>query len=81
VHGDWGIVMRTLRFLCPVTGRAINSGIITTAQSILLMQDEKVRVYCPHCRRTHSARICDACPEEPISLPPRGHIIALRKIA
>ena len=73
--------MRTLRFLCPVTGRAINSGIITTAQSILLMQDEKVNVYCPHCRRTHSTRICEACPEEPTGLPPRSHVIAMRKIA
>ena len=81
MHGDRGIVMHTLRFLCPVTGRAINSGIITTAQSILLMQDEKVNVYCPHCRRTHSTRICEACAEAPTSLPPRTPVVVFRKIA
>ena len=83
VHGDWGIVMHTLRFLCPVTARTINSGIITTAQSILLMQDAKVNIYCPHCRRTHSARICEACPEEPTrprTLPLRcGRSLRIRR--
>jgi hypothetical protein len=80
-HGDWGIVMHTLTFICPDTGLPINSGIITTGRTFLLIQDKTVNFYCPLCQKMHGSKVCEACPEQPAFAHPRTAVVLLLKSA
>jgi len=45
--------MESLVFICPNTGRAIDSGISTNLESLSGVQDLKLELKCPHCARRH----------------------------
>jgi hypothetical protein len=52
--------MAALIFICPKTGRPIESGIETDRASLSNVQSVRIRVRCPHCWEEHDRRIRDA---------------------
>ena len=53
-------LMAALIFICPKTGRPIESGIETDRASLSNVQSVRIRVRCPHCWEEHDRRIRDA---------------------
>jgi len=51
--------MTNLIFMCPQTGRTIESGIVTDADSLSNVQSVRLRLTCPHCGKTHGLPIKD----------------------
>ena len=49
-----------LVFLCPITKRGIDSGFDSDNVSRIHMEEEAVRMRCPHCGNTHEFRMSDS---------------------
>lgn len=49
-----------LVFLCPITKRGIDSGFDSDNVSRVHLEEEAVRVKCPHCGNTHEFRMSDS---------------------
>jgi len=49
--------MAVLTFSCPMTGRAIPSGIETDENTLSRIRGLSIRVRCPHCGRHHAVRM------------------------
>jgi hypothetical protein len=52
--------MEHLIFVCPTTGREIDSGIGTEIGTLLRIRQQNVRVDCPACGRPHEWPVRDA---------------------
>jgi predicted RNA-binding Zn-ribbon protein involved in translation (DUF1610 family) len=53
--------MEHLMFVCPATGRQIDSGVETESVTLLRIRDMTVRVHCPACSELHEWRVGEAC--------------------
>ena len=51
-----------LIFVCPATGRKVDSGIETGLETLVHIMDENVRARCPACGQWHEWRVRDALP-------------------
>lgn len=49
--------MGTLKFLCPRTGQAIETGIATDADTLSAVSTVTMRVPCPHCGADHEFHV------------------------
>jgi hypothetical protein len=49
-----------LVFVCPHTGRKIDSGVESELQTLLRIRGNKVRARCDHCGETHEWVVGDA---------------------
>jgi hypothetical protein len=45
--------MESLVFVCPKTGRTLDSGISTSLESLSEVQEVELELKCPHCARRH----------------------------
>jgi hypothetical protein len=52
--------MEHLIFVCPTTGRSVDSGVETEIGTLLRIRQQKVRVYCSTCDTCHEWRVRDA---------------------
>ena len=52
--------MEHLIFICPTTGREVDSGVETEISTLLRIRDEAVRALCPTCGEFHEWRVRDA---------------------
>jgi predicted RNA-binding Zn-ribbon protein involved in translation (DUF1610 family) len=52
--------MEHLIFICPTTGREVDSGVESEISTLLRIRDEAVRVLCPACGKRHEWRVRDA---------------------
>jgi len=52
--------MEHLVFVCPETGRAIDSGVESEIGTLLRIRQHKVRVTCPACGQTHEWPVGEA---------------------
>ena len=49
--------MAALTFSCPLTGRAISSGVETDETSLARVRLVSIRVRCPHCGTQHDVKM------------------------
>ena len=52
--------MEHLIFVCPATGREVDSGVESEIGTLLRIRDETVRVHCRACGRWHEWPVRDA---------------------
>jgi predicted RNA-binding Zn-ribbon protein involved in translation (DUF1610 family) len=52
--------MEHLIFVCPETGRAVDSGVESEIGTLLRIRQHKVRVMCPACGQTHEWAVGEA---------------------
>jgi predicted RNA-binding Zn-ribbon protein involved in translation (DUF1610 family) len=52
--------MEHLMFVCPTTGRQVDSGVETEIGTLLRIRQQNVRVLCPACGVPHEWRVRDA---------------------
>jgi len=52
--------MEHLIFVCPTTGREIDSGVESDISTLLRIRDEPMRVLCPVCGERHEWPVRDA---------------------
>ena len=52
--------MEHLVFICPTTGREVDSGVESEIGTLLRIRRHKVRVVCPACGRTHEWPVGEA---------------------
>jgi hypothetical protein len=52
--------MEHLIFVCPTTGRTVDSGVETEIGTLLRIRQHKVRVLCPACGAYHEWLVGDA---------------------
>jgi hypothetical protein len=52
--------MEHLIFICPATGKAVDSGVETEIGTLLRIRQNKVRVTCPACGVLHEWLVGDA---------------------
>jgi hypothetical protein len=52
--------MEHLIFVCPTTGRAVDSGVETEIGTLLRIREQTVRVHCSACGTCHEWRVRDA---------------------
>jgi transcription elongation factor Elf1 len=52
--------MKHLVFICPHTGRAVDSGVETEIGTLLRIRQETVRAVCSACGESHEWRVRDA---------------------
>jgi hypothetical protein len=52
--------MGTLKFLCPVSFREVETSIKTDDLTLLQMQRMKLSVWCPHCNAPHQIKATEA---------------------
>jgi endogenous inhibitor of DNA gyrase (YacG/DUF329 family) len=52
--------MEHLIFVCPTTGRQVDSGVESEIGTLLRIRNETVRVHCPACGQWHEWRVRDA---------------------
>jgi endogenous inhibitor of DNA gyrase (YacG/DUF329 family) len=52
--------MEHLIFVCPTTGRTVDSGVETEIGTLLRIRQHKVRVLCPACGACHEWLVGDA---------------------
>ncbi len=52
--------MEHLVFVCPKSGREVDSGVETEIGTLLRIRQENVRALCPACREWHEWRVRDA---------------------
>ena len=52
--------MERLFFVCPVTGRQIDTGIETEIGTLLRIKSKPVRARCPDCQQWHEWKVRDA---------------------
>jgi hypothetical protein len=52
--------MEHLIFVCPATGRQVDSGVETEIGTLLRIRQQNVRVHCPACDEFHEWRVGDA---------------------
>jgi endogenous inhibitor of DNA gyrase (YacG/DUF329 family) len=52
--------MEHLIFVCPTTGRQVDSGVESEIGTLLRIRNETVRVHCPECGQSHEWRVRDA---------------------
>jgi hypothetical protein len=45
--------MAALKFMCPVTGRHVDTGLELNAQSFANLSRESTELVCPHCDQPH----------------------------
>jgi hypothetical protein len=57
-------VVGNLTFLCPDTGRPIETGIETDADTLVLVQTVSLRVRCAHCGERHAFHVADGYLDE-----------------
>ena len=56
--------MGNLTFVCPQTGRPIETGIETDPDTLVLVQAVRMRVTCAHCGETHGFQVADGYLDE-----------------
>jgi hypothetical protein len=54
------IAMEHLIFVCPATGRQVDSGVETEIGTLLRIRHQNVRVHCPASGELHQWRVADA---------------------
>ena len=54
------IVMEHLMFVCPRTGRQVDSGVKSEIGTLLRIRDQTVRTVCPACGEWHEWPVRDA---------------------
>ena len=52
--------MEQLHFVCPNTGRDIDTGIGTELETLLRIKSKTIRITCPICREQHEWHVGDA---------------------
>ena len=52
--------MEHLMFVCPATGRAIDSGVESEISTLLRIREQTVRALCPACGQPHEWPVRDA---------------------
>jgi predicted RNA-binding Zn-ribbon protein involved in translation (DUF1610 family) len=52
--------MEHLRFVCPNTGREIDSGVEAELETLLRIKTEPIRIPCPACGEEHEWHVRDA---------------------
>jgi hypothetical protein len=70
--------MTALIFICPNTGRPIESGIETDQASLSNVYSVRIRVRCPHCWQEHDRMIRDDGHLARGAYVPPGEVIPLR---
>ena len=53
IFGPKGTLMAALKFMCPVTGRHVDTGLELDAQSFANLSRESTELVCPHCDQPH----------------------------
>ena len=56
----WRNAMEHLIFVCPATGRQVDSGVETEIGTLLRIRQQNVRVHCPACGEFHEWQVGDA---------------------
>ena len=56
--------MEHLIFVCPASGRPIDSGVATEISTLLRIRQHQVRVRCPECGQLHEGPVRDALLEK-----------------
>jgi hypothetical protein len=70
--GNYGeILVQTLTFTCPQTGRVIDTGVNTDALTLASVQGVTMRVQCPHCGMRHQFPIEHGLLSQPLYWPSR----------
>jgi predicted RNA-binding Zn-ribbon protein involved in translation (DUF1610 family) len=54
------VVMEHLIFVCPATGRTIDSGVESEISTLLRIREQTVRALCPACGEQHEWPVRDA---------------------
>jgi transcription elongation factor Elf1 len=53
-------VMEHLIFVCPTTGREVDSGVESEIGTLLRIREQKIRAHCPACGESHEWPVRDA---------------------
>jgi predicted RNA-binding Zn-ribbon protein involved in translation (DUF1610 family) len=70
-------LMEHLIFVCPSTGREVDSGVESEIGTLLRIRQQNVRVLCPACGRCHQWAVRDAfLAKAAAALPDANHHIA-----